>query len=70
MIRKGGHVMIAMRNARSMFLVAAGLVLAWSLGFTHPEAASAGIHLLLLAAVVVALVAITLGWPPAGASAA
>ena len=67
MIREG-RVMIAVRNTRSMLLVAAGLLLAWALGFTHPQAASAGIHLLLIAAVAVAFAAIKLGWPPAASS--
>jgi hypothetical protein len=64
MIPESG-LMIAVRKTRSMLLVAAGLLLAWALGFTHPQAASAGIHLLLIAAVAVALAAIKLGWPPA-----
>jgi len=43
-----------------MLLVAAALFVAWGLGFNMPDAESGGIHLLLIAAVGVALAAFTL----------
>jgi len=54
-------------TARPMLLVAAALLVAWGLGFNLPHAESNGIHLLLIAAIAVALAALTLG---AGSSAA
>jgi len=48
-------------TARPMLLVAAALVLAWGLGLNLPQAESGGIHLLLIAAIVVGVVALTLG---------
>ena len=54
-------------TARPMLLVAAALLVAWGLGLNLPHAESNGIHLLLIAAIAVALAALTLG---AGSSAA
>jgi hypothetical protein len=47
-------------RARPMLLVAAALFVAWGLGLNLPSAESGGIHLLLIAAVGVALAAFTL----------
>jgi len=47
-------------RARPMLLVAAALFVAWGLGLNVPYAESGGIHLLLIAAVAVALAAFTL----------
>ena len=55
------------RTARPMLLVAAALLVAWGLGLNVPHAEAGGIHLLLIAAIAVALVALMLG---AGSSAA
>ena len=49
------------RTARPMLLVAAALVVAWGLGLALPHAAAGGIHLLAIAAIAVALAALTLG---------
>jgi hypothetical protein len=47
-------------RARPMLLVAAALFVAWGLGLNLRSAESGGIHLLLIAAVGVALAAFTL----------
>ena len=47
-------------RARPMLLVAAALFIAWGLGLNVPDAESGGIHLLLIAAIGVALAAFTL----------
>jgi hypothetical protein len=53
--------MSGLRPARPMLLVAATLLVAWGIGLTLPNAAAGGIHLLLIAALAVAIAGITLG---------
>jgi hypothetical protein len=56
-----GMAVSGLRPARPMLLVAAALLVAWGLGLNLPNAAAGGIHLLLIAAIAVAIARITWG---------